>query len=174
MTLCLSALKKKECLQQCEGALYIHIASVVTTVGLTVTGRESEKRARQLLNGNCGQRGAVLLSPHAMRCFSAWTLKGFSSAARCFSACGLRPVVLLCLASIGFRVGDTHSWRPAMPGLSSEVRLGHCSLACSHRGPIVRSRSQPAGSLLLGGSFSSSRGEGLQVFTTCATVTPCR
>ena len=52
---------------------------------------------KRLLNGNCGQRGAVLLSLQgsAVRCFSAWILKGFSSAARCFSACSLPTVVII-------------------------------------------------------------------------------
>ena len=51
---------------------------------------------KRLLTGNCGQRVAVLLSLQgsAVRCFSAWILQGFSSAARCFSACGLPPVVI--------------------------------------------------------------------------------
>ena len=72
-------------------------APVVIIVGLIVIGCGPQKRVlvKRQLNGNCGQRGAVLLSLQgsAVRCFSAWILQGFSSAARCFSACGLPSVV---------------------------------------------------------------------------------
>ena len=39
-------------------------------------------------------------------------------------------LVLLSLASIDVRVGATHSRRPAVTGVSSEVRLSQCFSAC--------------------------------------------
>ena len=52
---------------------------------------------KRLLNGNCGQRGAVLLSlqDSGVHCLSAWNVKGFSSAARYFSASSLPSLVII-------------------------------------------------------------------------------